>query len=487
MAQKNSSWLHVLNGLSIVIILLTGALEFQNPQGGFLLWGYIVGILLTIITNKRVYIISAFILSVIFILISFSQISKDEAIEKMVLTQTYEGVGLAITLLFVLVAMVRERKTAKVKAQMAAIFSHGIQGIILFKEDGSIVLVNPFTEKMFGYPSDQLVGKKINVLIPELLPLGSHQPTDTSKRGEWIAQSRNQDFFPVEISLNQYESKGKWHTVAFVTDITSRKKNEEILHAQKKELEMVNKELEAFSYSVSHDLRSPLRAVGGYAQMLEEDYGSLLDEEAKRLLKNIQKSALRMGSLIDDLLSFSKLGRKELNKTLVNMEELSRQALMEVNQSNTYNAAVLIGPVEPVQADYSLLLNVMVNLISNALKYSSKNSAPRVEINSISENGNVIYSVSDNGVGFDMQYVNKLFGVFQRLHGQKEFEGTGVGLATAQRIIHKHGGKIWAEGKEGVGATFSFSIPAMQITDQRKNFNHGEDSATSFQVLKIKR
>lgn len=477
MAHKDVGWFHLLNGLSIIIILLTGGLEFLNPQGGFLLWGYIVGILLTLITNKRGYIISAFTLSVIFILISFFQISKDESLEKVVLTRTYEGVGLAITLLFVIVAIARERKAAKVKTQMAAIFSHGVQGIILIKEDDSIVLVNPFTEKMFGYPSDQLLGKKINVLIPEILPLGNHQPTELGNRGEWIAQASNHQFFPVEISLNQYESKGKCYTVAFVTDITSRKKNEEILLAQKKELEMVNKELEAFSYSVSHDLRSPLRAVGGYAQMLEEDYGSLLDKEAKRLLTNIQKSALRMGSLIDDLLSFSKLGRKEINKTLVNMEELARQALMEVNQSNTHNAVVLIGPLEAVQADYSLLLNVMINLISNALKYSSKANAPHVEIDSRIENANIIYSVSDNGVGFDMQYVHKLFGVFQRLHDQKEFDGTGVGLATAQRIIHKHGGKIWAEGKEGVGATFFFSIPTTQMTDQVKNFNRGKDSA----------
>lgn len=465
MASKDR-WMHALNLLSLGIILFTGALESRNPHGGFLLWGYVVGILLTLMTNQRRYIATAFILSVVLILISFLQIQDEDSFESLLLSRAYGAVGLCITLLFVLVAVARERLSAKAKAQMTAIFSHGTQGIILTKIDGSIILVNPFTEKMFGYPSSELVQNKINLLIPDFLQVSKHHEIEIGNRVELIAHARNGQKFPVEISFNKYQSKDEYFLVAFVTDVTTRKKNEEMLHEKKNELENVNKELEAFSYSVSHDLRSPLRAVGGYAQMLEEDYSSLFDEEAKRLLENIQKSALRMGSLIDDLLTFSKLGKKEINKGYSDMAHIAQQALAELNQTSKHKAVVLIGPLHPAFSDSSLMSIVMVNLLSNAIKYSSKSNTPRIEVNSRIEHEDVIYSVRDNGVGFDMQYVHKLFGVFQRLHTENEFEGTGVGLATAQRIINKHGGRIWAEGEEGNGATFYFSIPNFQSTDQ---------------------
>lgn len=225
------------------------------------------------------------------------------------------------------------------------------------------------------------------------------------------------------------------------------------------QLESVNKELEAFTYSVSHDLRAPLRAVNGYASMIEEDYSKILDDEGKRLLSVVQYNARKMGNLIDDLLAFSRLGRHEIQKTNIDMNELTEGALLELNKSVQHKADVTIGKLHPAKGDYGLINQVMVNLLSNGIKYTSKIKNPLVEINSVKKMGEIIYSVKDNGAGFDMQYVHKLFGVFQRLHRMEEFEGTGVGLAIVQRIINKHGGKVWAEAKPNEGAAFYFSLP----------------------------
>ncbi len=240
---------------------------------------------------------------------------------------------------------------------------------------------------------------------------------------------------------------------------------EELIAASKEvverttQLESANRELESFSYSVSHDLRAPLRAVNGYARILEEDYNSLFDAEGKRLLGEVQNNAKKMGTLIDDLLSFSRLGRKEIKKTNVDMNVLTEAVLIEIGQAVPHHATIKFGHLLPLKADHALMERVMTNLLSNAIKYSSKKEYPAVEIVSKKEGDQIIYSIKDNGVGFDMQYGHKLFGVFQRLHSTEEFPGTGVGLAIVQRIVHKHEGRIWAEGKEGAGATFFFSMP----------------------------
>jgi len=226
-----------------------------------------------------------------------------------------------------------------------------------------------------------------------------------------------------------------------------------------RQLESANKELDSFSYSVSHDLRAPLRAVNGYARMLEEDYGPSFDSEGKRLLGEVQKNASRMGTLIDDLLAFSKLGKKEIKKSVVDMKVVTDQALQDIGQTIHHHANIRLGHLFPVMADRALMEHVMTNLLSNAIKYSSKKEKAVIEIESILKNEEIIFSVKDNGVGFDMKYVDKLFGVFQRLHSSEEFPGTGVGLAIVHRIIQKHEGKIWAEGKTGEGATFFFSLP----------------------------
>lgn len=242
---------------------------------------------------------------------------------------------------------------------------------------------------------------------------------------------------------------GKLYCVA--RDITDRKKTEE-------QLQECIKELEAFTYSVSHDLRAPLRAVNGYAQILIEDYGIKLDEEGKRIIKTICDNAIKMGILIDELLTFSQLGRKEIQYTKINMNELVDNIVNDMDKVLTDKAEIKIGRLHQVKGDVGLLRQVMVNLISNALKYSSKKELPIVEIFSEEKQGEIVFSVKDNGAGFDMRYYDKLFGVFQRLHKQNEFEGVGVGLAIVQRVINKHGGKVWAEGKLNEGATFNFTL-----------------------------
>ena len=377
----------------------------------------------------------------------------------------YACIGLGIILLFVLRAIYRESKAENSKAQMEGIFSHGTQGIILTDQHGNIVLMNPFSEKLFGYASDELMKHKIALLIPDLVFSEedlAFEKLSGQLRKEVLGKRKDNHSFPIEISLNRYKSRKKTFVVAFITDISLRKQDEEILRAKKSELEDVNKELESFTYSVSHDLRAPLRAVGGYAKMLEEDFGDKLDDEGKRLLLVIRQSAEAMGTLIDDLLGFSRLGKKEIRKSLVDMNEIANKALNEINKTVKHKAQVIIHPLHPIMADQALMGHIMTNILSNAIKYSSKEENPIIEIRSSEKFDEVVYSVQDNGAGFDMEYSQKLFGVFQRMHSSDEFEGTGVGLAIAQRIVLKHGGKIWAKGKEGEGATFYFSLPTTE-------------------------
>jgi PAS domain S-box-containing protein len=255
------------------------------------------------------------------------------------------------------------------------------------------------------------------------------------------------------------------------TDITERKKAEEDIRELNETLEKkvdertqkwqtANKELEAFSYSVSHDLRAPLRSIDGYTRILEEDYRDKLDEEGKKVLDTITRNANRMGRLIDDMLNLSKLGRLAVSPATINMNDVVNKIIMELQESEKgYRVQFKIDELAPIRADLDMIIQVWTNYISNAIKYSSKKTSPLIEIGSRQEGHEVVYFVKDNGSGFDNQYVSKLFGVFQRLHRQSEFDGTGVGLAIVKRIIEKHNGRVWAHGVLEQGATFYFSIP----------------------------
>jgi light-regulated signal transduction histidine kinase (bacteriophytochrome) len=225
------------------------------------------------------------------------------------------------------------------------------------------------------------------------------------------------------------------------------------------DLEAARKELEAFSYSVSHDLRAPLRAVDGFSQALLEDFADPLPEEGRRYLLAIREGAQKMGMLIDDLLMFSHLGRMPLHKQAVDTETLVRGVLDELQALETgREIEAHIGPLPRCSAHPALLRQVWVNLISNALKYTRRRGTARIEMNCHEGPDGVIYQIRDNGTGFDMRYAGKLFGVFQRLHRAEDYEGRGVGLAIAQRVIHRHGGRIWAEAAVDQGAAFFFTL-----------------------------
>ena len=226
------------------------------------------------------------------------------------------------------------------------------------------------------------------------------------------------------------------------------------------ELVNANKELESFSYSVSHDLRSPLRSILGYAKMLFEDYGTTLDPEGSRLINNIMTNAKKMGQLLDDLLTFSRLSRKALVKTLIPMRDMVDSICSEtLSEKGDRNIRFEIAKLPFAYGDRTVIKQVWLNLISNAVKYTRHKEEAVIEIGSEVVKDSIVYSIKDNGAGFDMRYADKLFGVFQRLHTDAEFEGTGVGLAIVHRIVTKHGGAVWADGKVNEGATFHFSLP----------------------------
>jgi PAS domain S-box-containing protein len=344
--------------------------------------------------------------------------------------------------------------------------------ICLLDDEFRYLLIEGDILEDLGYSKEKLLGNKAaDILAPEMFEEVENIFKKTFD-GENITREtsiRGYDIISRYIPLKD-ESNKVYSIMIVAIDVTKLKKAqrdvaelnlnlEEKIKDRTEELRRSNEELESFSYSVSHDLRAPLRAVNGYARILEEDYNKLFDSEGKRLLGEVQYNAKKMGILIDDLLAFSKLGRKEIETTVINMNKLTEQAIKEINQTIVHTAEIKIEKLITAEADYTLMLHVMINLIGNAIKYSSKKEKPLIEIRSKSENNEVIYSVSDNGAGFNMAYEHKLFGVFQRLHSTEEFAGTGVGLAIVQRIIQKHKGKIWGEGEVGTGAAFHFSLP----------------------------
>ncbi len=325
-------------------------------------------------------------------------------------------------------------------------------------EDLKFVRLNKAGEELLGYRSEELLGKNDFDFFPAeqaanfvrndraVFEMGKlldiEEPIQTRNGERWLRTKK----IPV------YRDGKPAYLLGIADDITLNKKQRDAL------LEL-NKELEAFSYSVSHDLRAPLRAVTGYAEIMEADYGDKLDEEGRRMLSRISRNAEKMGRLIDDLLSFSKLGKRELQLKATDMNDLVTTVINELSKDGGNNTTFIFNNLHPAMTDYGMMKQVLTNLIGNGVKYSSKNERAVVTITSCRNGDELVYAVKDNGAGFDMQYKDKLFGVFQRLHRQDEFEGTGVGLAIVQRIIKKHGGRVWAEGKMQEGATFSFSIP----------------------------
>jgi PAS domain S-box-containing protein len=345
-------------------------------------------------------------------------------------------------------------------------------GIFLSDADGNYQEVNKAGCELTRYTAGEILRMTIaDMVMPEEL---KRLPVETGKLqtgklslSEWKFRRKDGSVFIGEVIARMLPD-GRLQ--AILRDITERKEIEnkiknlnaalEIQVAKRtQELQAANKEMEAFTYSVSHDLRAPLRGIIGFANILEEDYATQLDDEARRITKVIRDNTLKMGNLIDDLLAFSRTGKQELIKSKVDMNLLVKEIVDEYKSKPPGNIDWQIHELPLVNADANTIRQVWVNLISNAVKYSEKKPQVVIEINSYLNTSEVIFYVKDNGVGFDDQYKNKLFKVFQRLHSSDEFEGTGVGLALVEKIVLKHGGVVWAEGKEGNGACFYFSLP----------------------------
>jgi len=332
-----------------------------------------------------------------------------------------------------------------------------------------IIEMNPSAEKLVGESVSQAIGKQLEQFLPELSSVLIRNTNYSSEIS--FHRDGTTRIFDVHISIIQ---DWQGHTAGRsinMRDITDRKMAEEQVHKLNEELEfrvlertklleVANKELEAFAYSVAHDLRTPLRAINGYAHLLLEDYEKILDNEAKRLCTVIDSESQQMGRLIDDLLSFSHISHAEIQRTLINMGKMVESVFHQLSTPKSRERIDFrIGPLPDTMSDATLIREVWFNLISNAIKFSSLRERAVIEVSSLQEGENIIYFVRDNGVGFDMRYAGKLFTIFWRLHSEKEFEGTGIGLAIVQRLIHRHSGEVWAESEIDKGATFYFTLP----------------------------
>lgn len=338
-------------------------------------------------------------------------------------------------------------------AKESILFNKAPCGYHYLDAQGFIISINDTLLQWLGYDRSELVNK---VKFTDLME-ADESLINTTKAGKCDVMliRKSGEKFPVILSTVDASSSEEGSSPLFST-IDNRR-----CHEAMERIKNLDQELEAFSYSISHDLRAPLRSIDGYSKILQEDYATQLDEEGRRVLNVVMNNAKRMGKLIDDLLDFGRLGRKTIQRTQINMTSMVKHLLQDILAPEPgREVQVKIGELHPAWADGDMMRQVWFNLLENAIKYTGKKQSSTIEVASYRVgDSEICYEVSDNGVGFDMQYAGKLFGMFQRLHKMQDFSGTGVGLAIVKRIISRHGGRVWATGALNDGAHFYFTLP----------------------------
>ena len=375
-----------------------------------------------------------------------------------------------------------QEQLREIQARSQAILNSALDAVVTIDHNGKIVEFNPAAEKMFGHRQADVLGRNMGEVIvpPELRERHQQSLERCVQTGESHILGRLIEIdamradgsqFPVELTINRVEQGPRPLFTGFIRDISKRREAEQEIrqlntslekrvNERTAELQATNKELESFCYSVSHDLRAPLRAIDGFSQALEEDYATVLDQDGKNYLDRVRKATRRMALLIDDLLELSRVTRAELKMQDVDLSQMARLVMEELQHGDPERKVEWVGaPRLRAKGDPRLLRVALENLLGNAWKFTRTQPNPRIEFGVTVQNEQTVYFVRDNGAGFDMNYADKLFGVFQRLHSANEYEGTGVGLANVQRVIHRHGGSIWADAKVNQGATFYFTLP----------------------------
>lgn len=354
-----------------------------------------------------------------------------------------------------------------------ALFEESRDAIYITTREGRVVDINPSGLNLFGFTKQEMIGMNIREIYVHASDRQRFQQEIEQKGSvrDYDVKFRKKDETEMDCLLTATVKRADDGSIlgyqGIIRDITERKKAEEEikkldedLKRRATELAAINKELEAFSYSVSHDLRTPLIAIGGFSQLLLEKYSSHLDEKGQQFLNMIRTKTQNMSQLIDDILAFCHLSRREVKSSDINMGELAKAIFEELRLIHPERHLLWnIKPLPAARGDHAMIRQVFVNLLSNAIKFTKPKGTAVIEIGGRVEEGRNIYYVKDNGVGFDIQESNKLFNVFQRLHGTDEFEGTGIGLAIVDRIIQRHNGQVWAEGKVNEGAIFFFTLP----------------------------